>query len=181
MPLVVDATVGGVNANSFQTVAEIDDYFLSRVPSSVAAQWSDLTPAEKDAAAVMATTWITALVHWTQYPTTLTQALPWPQYGQLKRNGLEYVSDSVIPQELKNCHAEVALYLSQEDRIAESDVIKLGIQRIKAGSVDLQFREKIPVQNQPAIVPETFWNLLVPSWIDYIEDSSPGFREVIRA
>lgn len=181
MPLTVDATVGGANANSFQTVAEIDTYFLARVPSTVAAQWNALSATDKNAAAVMATTWITALVHWTQYPTTLTQALPWPQYGQLKRNGQEYVPDNVIPQELKNCHAEIALYLAQEDRIAESDVIKLGIQRIKAGSVDLQFREKIPVQSQPPVIPETFWNLLVQSWIDYIEDGSSGFREVIRA
>jgi hypothetical protein len=181
MPLTVDATVGGVNSNSFQTVAEIDTYFLARVPSSVAAQWNALTTAEKSAAAVMATTWITALVHWTQYPTSTTQALPWPQTNQLKRNGQDYIANNVIPQELKNCHAEVALYLAVEDRIVQFDPIELGIQKIKAGSVDIQFREKIPVQNQPSIIPSTYWDLLVPSWIDHIEDVSSGIREVIRA
>lgn len=181
MPLVVDATVGGANSNSFQTVAEIDTYFLARVPSSVAAQWNALTAAEKNAAAVMGTTWITALVHWTHYPTTLTQALPWPQYGQWKRNGWEMVPDNIIPQELKNCHAEVALYLSQEDRLADFDPIKYGINMIKAGSIRIQFREKIPVQNQPSMIPDTFWDLLVPSWVDYIEGGSSGFREVLRA
>jgi hypothetical protein len=181
MPLAVDATVGGPNANSFQTVAEIDNYFLGRVPSSVAAQWNALSATDKIAAAVMSTTWITALVHWTSFPVSAAQALPWPQYGQVKRSGIAMVPLDIIPQELKNCQAEIALYLAQEDRIADFDPIKFGINKLKVGSIDLEFREKIPVQDQPPVIPSTLWDLLVPSWVDYIEDGSSGTREVGRA
>lgn len=181
MSVTVIATVGGANSNSYQTVAEIDDYFTKRVPSSIGEQWNDLEDDEKSAAAIMATTWMDALIHWTHFPTTVTQALLWPQYGQWMRNGWTMVPLDIIPQELKNCHAEIALYLSQEDRLADFDPIKLGMQRIKVGSIDLQFREKIPVESQPPVIPNTFFSLLVPSWIDYIEDSGTGERDLVRA
>ena len=122
-----------------------------------------------------------ALVHWTHFATTITQALQWPQYGQWDRRGWKMIPSDVIPLELKNCHAEIALYLAQEDRIADFDPIKLGIQLIRAGSVRIDFREKIPVQDQPAVIPATLFTLLVPSWVDYIEDGVSGSRELIRA
>jgi hypothetical protein len=179
MALVVDATVGGANSNSYQTTAEITEYFLRRVPLTIADQWNDLD--EKDAANVMATMWMEALIHWSHFPTTSTQALSWPQYGQWDRSGSVMIADNVIPRELKNCHAEIALYLAQEDRIADFDPIRLGISLIKAGSLRMDFREKIPTMNQPTMIPSSLFNLLVPSWVSYIEDENSGVRELVRA
>lgn len=181
MALVVDATVGGIASNSYQTVTEIDDYFLTRVPASISAQWADADPADKAAAAVMATMWMDTLIHWTHYPTTPTQALLWPQYGQWHRNGWTMVPLDVIPRELKNCHAEIALYLLQDDRVSDFDPIKLGIRKLKAGSIDIEFREKIPVSQQPPVIPDTLFSLLVPSWVDYIDSGKSADRDLERA
>lgn len=181
MPVIVDATVGGPNSNSFQTVAEVDAYFEARVPSSVGAAWNALSDDDKAAAVVMGTTWITALVHWSHFPTTTTQALPWPQYGQWNRNGWTMVPLDVIPQELKNCHAEVSLYLAQQDRIVDFDPVKYGINTLKVGSIDVQFREKIPLTDQPPVISPRLFDLLVPSWVNYIDDGPSGTRDVVRA
>lgn len=181
MPVTVDATVGGASANSFQLVSEIDTYFTARMPSSVAAQWTALSDDEKAAAAVMGTLWMNALVVWTNYTTTVTQALSWPRYGMWNRNGWSLIDSGVIPKEVKDCHAEISLYLAQEDRIAEFDPIKLGIASVKAGSLQVRFREQFPTMNQPPIIPVRFFNLLVPEWIEYIVGAPSSNIEIQRA
>src|SRR4249920_2134085 len=100
MAVTVISTPGATDANSYQDVSEVDDYFLKRVPSSISEQWYDLDTSEKIAAVLMATQWTEALIHWSHFPTTQYQSLQWPQYGQWMRNGWTMVPDDIIPQEL---------------------------------------------------------------------------------
>jgi hypothetical protein len=78
MAATIVATVGAANANSFQTIAEIDTYFEGRAPIAVSEGWIDADAAEKIASAITATIWMKSLIVWTGFITSLTQALPWP-------------------------------------------------------------------------------------------------------
>jgi len=168
--MAVIATVGAANANSFQTVAEVDAYFVNRVPVASREEWTDADSEDKDAAVIMATIQMTALICWASYPTNLTQALPFPRTSLLAKNELEYVPNDVIPQEIKNAHAEFSRYLLLDERLDDSDVIKLGLQKVKAGPIDIQFLQKYPVTHQPPVIPYSIINMIPSSWIEYVED-----------
>ena len=178
MSVTVVATPGASNANSFQTVAEIDTYYESRVPASVADEWRDADSDEKDAAAVMATRVMTASILWTGYETDVTQPLPWPREGMFLRNGRDYVANNVIPRELKDAHAELSRMLLTTDRTAESDVAAQGITSVKAGSVKITFRDYAP---SPDVLPDTVVDYLVPSWIDEIINQTTMEKELRRS
>lgn len=183
MAIAVIATVGAVNANSFQTVAEIDLYFQGRVPESVRTSWLDADSNDKDAAAVMATTYMTAMIDWSGYPTTLTQALPWPRNSMLARNHYQYILSNVIPQEVKNAHAELARLLLLTDRTAELDQQIEGLAQVKVGPINIGFRNpsgkgssRIPFQ----IIPDFIIELLVPSWVEDYSGGAESNRELLR-
>ncbi len=178
MSVTVVATPGASNANSFQTVAEIDAYYQSRVPVTVADEWLDAAASDKDAAAVMATRVMTASIAWTGYETSASQPLPWPREGMWLRNGRDYVANNAIPQELKDAHAELARILLSTDRTAESDVATQGITSVKAGSVKITFRDYAP---SPDVLPDTVIDYLVPSWIDEILNETSMEKELRRS
>jgi hypothetical protein len=98
---------------------------------------------------------------WTGAVTTSTQALAWPRTGMYDRFGREIV-DNAIPVDLKDATSELAGQLgSLADRTLDNDVVVQGITRIKAGSVELEFKEMIESQ----ILPDAVLSLLVPSWL----------------
>ena len=165
MAVTVVATPGAADANSFATVAEITAYYEARVPIEVADEWVEATPNEKAAAAVMATLWITSLIEWTGYPTSTTQSLPWPRTGMLKRSELEYVPDTEVPQEVKNLQAELARVLLGTDRLSENDIQANAITYLRAGPVTLKFSDTKSASGL-GVIPEPFFNLLVPSWYE---------------
>jgi hypothetical protein len=113
MPFTLDATPGGSFSNSYETVAEAQDYFDARVPMS---GWDNLDA--QDAGLVMATRTLDALAQpfktffpatgsspayyrvrrqWTGAPATSTQRLAWPRVGMLDSNNnpLDYVITNV--------------------------------------------------------------------------------------
>ena len=155
MPLVVIATPADPSANSFLTLAEANDYFLSRIPIE---EWDDF--GNKNILIVMATRLITSqfspsrkLIQvrppgesyyvqrptWTGTPTTTTQRLPWPRVGMYDRNG-NAIGDMIVPQDLKEATAELAGHLAKSDRLLDNDVAVQGITSVKAGSVSVGFK-----------------------------------------
>jgi hypothetical protein len=156
MSLVVDATVGGVNANSYITVEEAAGYWESRPFPEM---WANSTqPAE--AMVITATSMIDALFTptrklirsangkdsyyilrpvWLGSPATTTQALAWPRTGMHNQNGGDIPSD-VIPQGLKTAVAELAGQLSKSDRFLDNSTLVQGISSLRAGSVSLTFK-----------------------------------------
>ena len=191
MPVIIIATPGAANANSYATHAEANAYFEERLPLDPA--W---VASGQEAVLIMATRMIDMLAQpfrtfvpdgrgggyyrarrqWTGLPATTTQRLSWPRVGMFDRNGNAILS-TVIPQELKEAQAEFAGQLLKADRTLDNDVISQGISSIRAGSVSLSFREG----TLPQVFPDAVLNLLVESWLTEEVISSPtlGLFEVI--
>src|SRR5687768_3971384 len=169
MPTII-ATVGAANVNSFETEAEANAYFASRLPLSP--PWV-VSGALNATALIHATRILSAMAvprkilrqscgaickphyvttrYWTGAPTTSTQALPWPRTGMFDRLG-RAIPDDVIPQELKDAESEFAGQLLKSDRTLDNVVGVQGITSIRAGSVALTFKEDIYAQVLPDAV-----------------------------
>lgn len=178
MPIEIIATPGAADANSFITLAEFAYYHERRLPLDPPVITTGDTAARN---VIMATRILSAMVvpkrtlrwdrngkpyhytsrTWTGTVTTSTQALAWPRTGMYDRFGRE-LADDTIPVDLKDATSELAGQLgSLADRTLDNDVSAQGITRIKAGSVELEFKELIESQ----VLPEAVLSLLVPSWL----------------
>lgn len=171
----IDATVGGVNSNSFETLAEAEAYFATRLPLS---GWDEAD--DKNVLLIMATRVLSALAMpfkqlilpqggapayyitrrtWTGAPASSTQRLPWPRTGMYDANG-NAIPSNVIPQALKDAESELAGQLGLSDRTLDNDVSILGLTSIRAGSVALTFKDMVMAH----VLPDMVWNLMPPSW-----------------
>jgi hypothetical protein len=92
---------------------------------------------------------------------TEEQSLAWGRIGLFDSLGRVILS-TVIPQELKDATSELAGQLgSLGDRTLDNDIKVQGITRIKAGSVELGFKEIIESQ----VLPDAVMNLIPDSWL----------------
>jgi len=177
MPLVLDATVGGPNANSYLTVAEGQTYFDSRLPL---AGWDN---ADSQAVLlVMATRVLDALAQpfktffpasggspayyrvrrqWLGVVASSTQRLAHPRIGLIDANG-NAVPSTVIAPGIKEATAELAGQLGNGDRTLDNDVIIQGLTSVKAGSVSLSFKDSI----MPQVIPQAVYDMLTPYLTD---------------
>lgn len=195
MAVVIVATPGAANANSFETLAEALAYFETRfgVPGWDV-EWELVD--NQSAMLVMATRTIVSLFSprralvrdkdmgpyyrtfptWTGSPASATQALPWPRIGMFDRNG-NAIASNVIPQALKDAESEMANQLAKADRTLDNDISIQGITSVKAGSVALTFKDNIEVKP----LPDAVFNLLVPSWLtdEIITPAWPAEFDVI--
>ena len=124
MPLVIVATPGASNANSFVTAAEMTAYCEGRLNASVwtasAAQLPALVEASRDL----------SYLYWKGSTVDATQALAWPRaYVQdpdapyddeaITLDDIVYFDEDIVPQRVKDATCELAL------------------QYLKAGTTDL--------------------------------------------
>lgn len=152
------ATPGAANANSFLTLSEAQAYFETRFPE---VSWSE------DEASLIHSTRVMNTVLWTGLATDSVQALTWPRVGMLTRNG-HGIPSNVIPQDLKDATAELTYWLERSDRFKESRAQAEGLQRLKAGKVELWFQEfdKWAASGfASGLIPSKILELLVPSWL----------------
>jgi hypothetical protein len=176
--LVINATPGAADANSYLTLAEATAYFESRAPLPA---W-DNAPSQ-EALLVMATRVMDMALSgskilvdddhyrimpkWAGAPATETQALAWPRIGMLNRNGFAIPSDS-IPNDLKAAVAELAGQLAVADLTLDNKIAVQGIQSVSAGPVSVSFKNAgIRVTK---LLPDSVLFLLVPSW--YTEETT---------
>jgi len=130
---VIDATVSGVSANSYVTLAAADAYFET-VPDS--SSWSDKTSDQRNHALSSVTRWIGAHSFYGDRCTT-TQALKWPR-EDFEVDGIELVC-TLIPTEIKVATYELARALANDtDAITGStgttglyDQVELGELKVK--------------------------------------------------
>ncbi|CAB4190488.1 hypothetical protein UFOVP1196_63 [uncultured Caudovirales phage] len=179
----IDATVGSASANSYVTKAEADAYFATRLyPES----WDNA--ADPEAALIMATRVLDMALSgqtyyeapsvnnkgqsttgvlrtrpsWTGAAVDGTQALAWPRSGMLNRNKFA-IATNALPRELKEATCELTYQLLKGDRTADNDAAVQGITGIKAGSVQLSFKDSgIEISK---VLPDAVLMLLVPSWM----------------
>jgi hypothetical protein len=170
----IDATVGGANANSYETLVEAQAYFDTRLAMP---GWDDAD--DQSVLVIMATRVLTTILQpfrelvvptsgppyyktrrtWTGLPATTTQRLQWPRIGMYDWNGNAIASD-VIPIDLKYAVAELAGQLGNADRTLDNDVIVQGVKSIRAGSVAISFKDMIEAR----VIPDAVWNLMPASW-----------------
>lgn len=169
----IDATVGGANANSYETHAEANVFFDARIPVTPA--W---VASGQEAYLITATRLIentlsgrkTLYVQngvayyrvaraWTGAPASATQRLAWPRVGMFDKNG-NAIPSNVIPQDLKDAESEFAGQLKKGDRSLDNDVIVQGLTSLRAGSVALSFKDAITAQ----VMPDAVLNMMPDSW-----------------
>lgn len=184
--MAIVATPGAPNANSYVTLEDADAYFAARLHADA---WSAASEPNKEAALLWATRVLEAkiaaywdkkelpgdatirvlttlkddpscFVVWNGRPATAEQALAWPRSGMASKNGLPLAED-VIPSQLKNAQCELALLLMQSDRTAENAAAVQGLAGLKAGPVELSWRDGAP---NPRLIPDAVMQLLAPSW-----------------
>ncbi len=186
MSVVIVATPGASNANSYATEAEVDAYFAARLPLNP--PW--LSAADPTAAMAMATRTLDAYLQpykelipaqggnyayyrvraqWTGAPATTTQRLAWPRTGMFDANG-NAIPSNVIPDDLKDTVAELAGQLVVADTTLDNAVIVQGLQSVRAGSVALTFKDTIERHVLPDIIftmmPQSWFTdeLIIPAW-----------------
>lgn len=130
---MLDATVGGSDADSFLTLAEADEIHAAGLHTD--ATWSLRPDAEREAA-LRAATRLLAPLPWVGQRASVSQALPWPRDGA-RVDGV-YVPYDEIPLEVKFATAELAEWLAQADRTAPSAGGKLEYTRV--GEIEVKFR-----------------------------------------
>ena len=170
MTLSLVTSPAAANANSYATIAEADAYHEGHLYSSL---WTVAASGEKIAALVMATRLLDGISGgWTGVASTAEQALCWPRQGMLSLNGFAIASGE-IPARLKCAEAEYARQLLGSDLTETNTILAQGISRLKAGSVELAFKEPMSQYDAAipsnralaAMVPDAVKALLVPSWL----------------
>jgi len=105
MAIIIDATPGGANSNSYITEADAVSYFEGRLHS---AAWDDATDENRKSALVMATRTIDQTFAFQGYKTDSDQALSFPRTGVVNCEGETLASD-VIPKAIEDATCEQAL------------------------------------------------------------------------
>jgi hypothetical protein len=145
MAVVLDATVGGVNANSFTDVAYANAYHENQLYSDAWTAAPVPTDAKKAQALITATQLIVNAFNsggWIGWPATTVQRLPVPRSGMTYPNGAP-IPNTIIPTQLQDATAEYAKRLLEAgalpDSVSDTESQSVGLKRMKAGSVELEF------------------------------------------
>jgi len=132
MAVVIDATLGGANSNSYVTLAEADTFFEARLYIDV---WDDSTDDSKNRALVMATRRIEQETYYGDRETS-TQALKFPRINIGYLDGI--LLDGGIPELLKEAQCELALYMLSTD-MSKPSVDTSAIQEARVGSIAVKY------------------------------------------
>jgi hypothetical protein len=135
MPVTLDATVGGANANSYATVAEGTTYAEHRPYFE---NWTGATEDEQKQALIRATQLLDVHVQFDGVQASSVQALQLPRTGLKDRNGYG-IASNVLPVEAKYATIELANELLGGDVTADADTASM--KRVKAGSVEVEYAE----------------------------------------
>lgn len=109
----IDATVGGVNANSYVSLTYANSFFEAMLKTSV---WDNAVPDDQERALMTATQWLEEY-DYIGRAATLTQALKWPRFGLSDvLSGTEQLilglyDETEMPVPLLNATCELAFYL----------------------------------------------------------------------
>lgn len=124
---IVDAIPGSPTANAYCTVAAATLYLDERLHTE---PWDTATPEDQATAVIWATSLLDEQVRWHGTPTTTTQALAWPQMGQVDRYRRPIPSD-VVPDDVQKATAYYALALLKD----QTDVPGSSTQAVKRKTI----------------------------------------------
>ena len=120
------SALNAIDANSYVTVQDADDYFVSRGISG----WSLLSNLEKEQALIRATDYLEATYYraWIGRKETSSQSLSWPRIDAYYDEHFEIFG---IPSELKRATYEMAIRASKGELVSDQE------QRIIKEKVDV--------------------------------------------
>src|SRR5687767_5831486 len=135
MPVVIVATAGASNANSYCTLAEAETYHEAHLYAST---WLSASDDRKNRALVMATRLLDTWFDWGGEVSDGDQSLLWPRASTYGADGYLLAND-VVPQRIKDATAEWARHLLAADRTADSQTETQGLRSLTAGPVSMTF------------------------------------------
>jgi len=162
MAVVLNATVGGPNSNSYLLLNEAQAIVDALMLNEEVLTWDDADEDVQNRALVTAT-WRIDRERFFGNRSTNTQALQWPRIGVRKPDQYQpafqagyafsirsdYYRDDEIPDELKKAQALMALYL-----VSEPDALNLGgLEQFKNVSIGPLSVTPMQPQNQRLIPP----------------------------
>jgi hypothetical protein len=142
--MALDATPGGVSANTYSTEAEADTYHADRLHAT---DWTGASSATQEASLKWATRLLDERVDWDGAIAASAQALRWPRSGLVDRDGRVVASDS-LPTFLKSATAEFAMRLIASDLSADRDGLGLG--RVQVDRLRVNYDK----DDRPGVLPE---------------------------
>ena len=107
--MAVDNTISGIDANSYVSLAEANDFFLGRLYSEL---WSNADDTKKEQALRTATRRLDMEKYYGN-KTVNNQALLFPRYNLGYLDGI--LLDNIIPKQLKEAQCELAIHLLSTD------------------------------------------------------------------
>lgn len=149
MPIALDATPGGANANSYQTLADAQTIIDGFVQDADMTAWTSATTDQKNRALFTATQRLDR-ERFLGARATDTQALQWPRTGVRKpdtyintyavgfpfRITTDYFDDTEIPTQIKYAQVVLAVYLhNNPDGLGLSGLEDY--KNVKIGSIDV--------------------------------------------
>jgi len=130
--MAIDATINGLNANSYIDIPTADDYFAGRLYSDL---WTNADPIKKEQALRTATARID-MEKFYGYKQVAEQRLKFPRLSLGVLDGVSL--DGIIPTQLKNAVCELAIHLLSVD-MSKPSVDISGVQKFQAGSLKVDF------------------------------------------
>ena len=164
--MALDATLGGASANSYVTVAEADAYFATSFGRTA---WGSASAANKEIVLIESTRLLDSLVSWKGYVKSDTQALRWPRTYVPNIDG-RYISDSIVPKDVKNAVFELAYSLLSNGgfQASENELAK-----VKVGPVSIDFSDTVKSNGLPKMVRD-----MIARWGEYTVVSSNSVHTV---
>ena len=156
MAFTFDSTVGGASANSYSSVAELDDYIGSLVRPGTAALAATTTPT-KEKALVECTRWLERVIEdFPGSPTFSTQALRMPRTGlfTVEANLLDHLT---IPLVWTEIHSELAVSIINDSETWTA-LSGQGIKSLGAGPLDIEFDRLDRLESFPRRVQDLLRN-----------------------
>lgn len=159
MTLIVEDGTGKDNAESYISVADADTYHSNRGNTD----WAALTTAEKERLLRISTDYMVAVyrLRWDGYRYVNTQALDWPRIYVPIRDICsvnaypEYVDFDVVPNQVKNACADLALKANSEtlleDQSQQTIREKVGPIEVEYDKFSPQFKRYLQIENSLSI------------------------------
>lgn len=144
MSLNVETGTGSATSESYISVTDASTYHANRGNST----WALLTTAQMEEALRRATDYIeqTYRMRWLGYRVTITQALSWPR-DEVQRldltllNQYSYYENNVVPPEVKNACAELALKAASGELLPD---LGQGVVREKVDVLEVEYDKYSP-------------------------------------
>lgn len=192
MSVTVIATPGAPDANSYETVAEANLYFDTRVPLTPPWNPDPDTVGRSLITTTRALDTLFGTPHkrlikqkdgvyyyvtgptWKGTPTSPSQALAWPRTGIFDPAGIMLPSD-IIPVQLKDALSEWAGQMQSSDRTLDNTTAVQGIASVRAGSVSISFKDFQDTYMSVGMIVPNMVMYMMPAWWFTEETLEPAY------